>query len=355
MNRTFFIILPSLIPTGPVKGAIALANQLIDFGNVYLILLKPGSGAAAPIDNRIVLISLWNQASTFLGKIKFYRSLLRNLQTHGQLVSVSMCFSADLLNLFASNQALICSSIRGNLFVNYRMDYGFVGILLAYLHFFILRRFHIVSCLTTEMSTQVSRFLGYHPPVVGNFLDEAPLKIYRDQPKSSRSSRFVFVGSLTNRKRPELVIHSLKTLHDKGYLFGLDIIGDGPLMPSIRALVAELGLTHYVHLHGHLDQPYSVIRNSDAFVLPSLSEGVSRAAMEALFLGTPCVLRRVDGNQSLIKSGFNGILFDTDSDLVLAMLDVLRLNLPLNSNLLPVSFGQVSQTMTFLHILDHAY
>jgi glycosyltransferase involved in cell wall biosynthesis len=55
------------------------------------------------------------------------------------------------------------------------------------------------------------------------------------------------------------------------------------------------------------------------FVLPSLSEGAPRAALEALFLGVPCVLRNVDGNACLVSSGVNGVLFQTDDQLLEAI------------------------------------
>ncbi len=46
-----------------------------------------------------------------------------------------------------------------------------------------------------------------------------------------------------------------------------------------------------------------------------MSEGVSRSALEALYLGVPCVLRDADGNKELIKSEINGDLFQHDEEL----------------------------------------
>ena len=56
-------------------------------------------------------------------------------------------------------------------------------------------------------------------------------------------------------------------------------------------------------------------------LIPSLSEGVSRAALEALYLGVPCVMRDIDGNSELITSGVNGELFKDDNDLAEVMVD----------------------------------
>ena len=50
MKFTIFHCCPSLNPAGPVKGAIALANQLVIDNEVLLVSLKPGSGASTHID-----------------------------------------------------------------------------------------------------------------------------------------------------------------------------------------------------------------------------------------------------------------------------------------------------------------
>lgn len=352
MKRIFFIVVPSLVPTGPVKGAIALANQLVRSRRVLLVVLKPGAGAAADIDDRIEAIYLWKKKSRFLGQTRAYRRLLRQVGATKEIVSISMCFSADLVNLFVKNNARICSSVRGNLPVNYQMDYGLKGRLLAYVHLILLRCFDVVTAMTAEMSVQIAPYLGRSPLLVGNFVDEMALEKYRERPVVSESVKFVFVGSLTTRKRPELLIQAIKQLHLQGHLVELDMLGCGPLESALQNLVAQLDMKKYVRLHGQVDEPYPVIRAANVFVLPSMSEGLSRAALEALFLGTPCVLRRVDGNQGLISNGINGILFDSDEDLPRAMLDALQITVSGGENLLPSSCSQAVQTMKLLNVLE---
>lgn len=67
-----------------------------------------------------------------------------------------------------------------------------------------------------------------------------------------------------------------------------------------------------------------MVAASDVFVLPSLSEGVSRAAFEALCLGVPCAKRDVDANRELIQEPQQGKLFSKEEDLARTMLDVSR-------------------------------
>ena len=110
------------------------------------------------------------------------------------------------------------------------------------------------------------------------------------------------------------MLQAFKTLAHENVC--LDIIGDGPLMDVVKRQVASNKfLRERVNIHGYLENPYDLIADFDYFVLPSHSEGISRAAMEALFLGVKCILKEVDGNRELIDSEDKGFLFSEDADL----------------------------------------
>lgn len=351
--RDIYIIIPSMSPVGPVKGAIALANQLAITNNVSIVTLKFGPGASAHIDPSINVINLFNFARYTWQKIYAFRRILKKSNTRNRTISVSMGFSADFVNIFCRDISLICSSVRGNLPVNYEMDYGFKGRFLAYFHLLILRRFNVVTAMTEEMSNQVERFIGRKPYVIGNFIDEAALKPFRQTHKTrSGQIKFVFVGTLSIRKCPDLLVIAVKSLRDSGHDVVLDMLGDGPLMGEIQSMIANYNLCDVIKMHGHVDNPYSIIRDASAFVLPSKSEGVSRAAMESLFLGTPIVLRDVDGNNTLVNSGFNGVLFKNKNDLAEAMLQAININVdPYEDDLLPKFYRQALEVEKFQRLL----
>ena len=53
----------------------------------------------------------------------------------------------------------------------------------------------------------------------------------------------------------------------------------------------------------------NVLRETDIFVLPSYSEGLSNALMEAMASGCACIASDVGGNRFLIQNGISGFLF----------------------------------------------
>lgn len=318
--RHFFILVPSLHPTGPVKGAYALANALVESRPVTLVTLKPGPGADAPLDSRVKQVDLSLSGADWWRHRDAYRNLLRQAGGRRGAASISLCLSADWVNRGCRNEAVTCSSVRGNLPRNYRHDYGVLGLPLAVMHLRMLAGFDHVVAMSHDMARQVARHTRRTPAVIGNCVDEAALVAYRVTVEAeSPVRRFVFVGSLGARKQPLLLLRAVHALQREGEQVTLDIVGDGPMRAQVHAEIRRLGLDAVVTLHGHLRDPLPLVARAQAFVLPSLSEGVSRAALEALYLGVPCVLRNVDGNAEIIHPGVNGVLFDEDAALAGAM------------------------------------
>ena len=92
------------------------------------------------------------------------------------------------------------------------------------------------------------------------------------------------------------------------------MVGEGPLREELEDLINQYKATGFIKLHGYVENPFSILINCDYMVLPSESEGVSRAVIESLYFGLPCILRDVDGNSEIIKQGENGNLFRSDKE-----------------------------------------
>ena len=319
--RAIFILVPSLHPAGPIKGAVALANAIAGQRTVTLVALKNGPGADAYLNDRVRVVSLAGVGNG-VQRVAAYRRMLIDAGGRNMVASISLGFSADMVNLCCRGQAVTCSSVRGNLPRNYQLDYGPAGVPLALGHLAALRGLDHVVAMTASMARQVGRYAGRLPSVIGNFVDEAVLESYRNDDTRTGALRFVFLASLSPRKRPDVLIDALARIRGAGVDAHLDLIGDGPMKSRIIEQVDCLGLTSVVNLHGHLRDPYPLLAHADALVLPSLSEGLSRAGLEAMHLGVPCVLRDVDGNAELVQNGINGALFRQDGDLAEAMLAV---------------------------------
>src|ERR1035438_3467946 len=76
------------------------------------------------------------------------------------------------------------------------------------------------------------------------------------------------------------------------------------------------------------------LRAIDIFVLPSLSEALSNALMEAMACGCPVVASNVGGNPELVRNGETGLLFEPgDAASLAAALQIFVENEPLRKRL----------------------
>jgi glycosyltransferase involved in cell wall biosynthesis len=92
----------------------------------------------------------------------------------------------------------------------------------------------------------------------------------------------------------------------------LELVGDGPTRPAVQARVAELVLGDRVSMPGWLprEQTLAAYRRADCLVNPSSGEGLPNVVLEAMACGVAIVASRVAGNDTLVRHGENGLLFD---------------------------------------------
>jgi sugar transferase (PEP-CTERM/EpsH1 system associated) len=98
----------------------------------------------------------------------------------------------------------------------------------------------------------------------------------------------------------------------------LAIVGDGPLLESVRALVASSGVSELCWLAGSRDDVSELLRAFDIFVLPSLNEGISNTILEAMATALPVVATAVGGNSELVLANRTGLLCPPENPAAMA-------------------------------------
>jgi sugar transferase (PEP-CTERM/EpsH1 system associated) len=88
----------------------------------------------------------------------------------------------------------------------------------------------------------------------------------------------------------------------------LVIAGEGPLRAAIEQVLEQGGVRHLAWLAGDRKDVPAIMRGLDAFVLPSLAEGISNTILEAMASALPVVATRVGGNVELLTDGVTGRL-----------------------------------------------
>ncbi|KEO83302.1 glycosyltransferase [Tumebacillus flagellatus] len=85
-------------------------------------------------------------------------------------------------------------------------------------------------------------------------------------------------------------------------------IGEGDLHQELEREAKELGVDSYIKFMGFRKDVPDLLPQLDVFVLPSLSEGLSVAILEALAVGVPMIATAVGGTPEVITDGVDGLL-----------------------------------------------
>ncbi len=116
------------------------------------------------------------------------------------------------------------------------------------------------------------------------------------------------VGSLYIVKGHGFLLEAMPELLRRWPRARLLVIGRGELEVALKEQVEQLAIGTNVHFLGMRQDVPRLLSVLDAFVLPSLSEGLSLALLEAMACGKPVVATRVGGNPELIDHGRTGFL-----------------------------------------------
>jgi colanic acid/amylovoran biosynthesis glycosyltransferase len=168
-----------------------------------------------------------------------------------------------------------------------------------------------VHCISAAIEKEAEQFgldpakaKVIHPGIDPEFFSPAVAR------ESAPVVRLVAVGSLVWVKGATYALQAVRRLVDRGVPVQLSLIGDGPGRQRLLYTIDDLSLQDHVKLLGALP-PIAVrdrLRQSDVFILPSLSEGFCNAAVEAMACGLPVVMTNCGGVREGVADGVEGFV-----------------------------------------------
>ncbi len=108
----------------------------------------------------------------------------------------------------------------------------------------------------------------------------------------------------------------------------LVLIGEGKQRQELEAAVQRLELAPFVRFAGWRADATQLLPALDAFVLSSLSEGISLALLDAMAAGVPSIATAVGGNREVIEHARSGLLVPVQSPAALAQAMLTLVNDP---------------------------
>lgn len=113
--------------------------------------------------------------------------------------------------------------------------------------------------------------------------------------------RVVATSRLSEEKGVDVLLRAWAEVIKHEKELKLTIIGHGPLALELNHLAQSLGIVKSVEFTGMVENVDTYSKKADLFVLPSRSEGLSNALLEAMSHGIPCIATQVGGNGELLE------------------------------------------------------
>ncbi|MCW2779122.1 MAG: glycosyl transferase group 1 [Frankiales bacterium] len=116
------------------------------------------------------------------------------------------------------------------------------------------------------------------------------------------------VGRLTVMKGQRFLLDAVPALADRFPDLAVVLVGDGHLREVLEKQAADLGVADVVRFAGQRADARELLAAADVFALPSRTEGMPLAVLEAMEAGLPVVATRAIGLEEVVDDGVTGLL-----------------------------------------------
>lgn len=149
---------------------------------------------------------------------------------------------------------------------------------------------------------------GMDPDRFRNVAPDARERIRKEFGLPENAPVLAVIGRLSREKGQAFFLPSLPELMKTHPEVRLLIVGEGPTRAECEGIAARSGAMHAVRFTGQRSDIPDILAAVDVLVIPSLMEGLSFCALEAMAAGRPVAAFRVGGIPELIVHERTGVL-----------------------------------------------
>lgn len=299
----------SLTGGGAERVVSVLSNVMVELGYDTYIVVYNRTDRDYILDERVNVIVMPQRKDSFVTKMQRITDMKNIIKDLGPDVVIPFVGTILYVTWFAtlgSNSRFILT-IRNN---PWEMPESKIQ---RKFRDFLARKSDKVMIQNEEQAEYFSQKLSNKMVVVNNPVSndffENSKELY-----SARIRTVVTVGRLNPQKNQKLLIQSFAEAFADIQDIHLYIYGEGKEEQSLLNLIDKLEMHGRIKLMGRSLNMYSLLKNTDLFILTSNFEGMPNALMEAMAIGVPCISSDCrTGPKSLIIPRKNGLLFETGS------------------------------------------
>lgn len=176
---------------------------------------------------------------------------------------------------------------------------------------------HIITVSNLTRKTVIEKY-GINPDKVTTVHNavEPLCNEYKAIEKMPRKEKIVtFLGRITMQKGPEYFVEAAAKVLKKKHNVRFVMAGGGDMMEKMIRLAANRDIADRFHFTGFLRgrQVYELLKQSDVYIMPSVSEPFGISPLEAMQMGTPSIISKQSGCAEILENVIKIDYWDIDA------------------------------------------
>ncbi|TGY78080.1 glycosyltransferase [Lepagella muris] len=176
---------------------------------------------------------------------------------------------------------------------------------------------HIITVSNLTRNTVIEKY-GIDPAKVTTVhnavipLSDELLNLKRT---TSKDKVITFLGRITMQKGPEYFVEAAAKVLNKNRNVRFVMAGGGDMEEAMIRLAAKHGIADRFHFTGFLrgKEVYQMFRDSDVYVMPSVSEPFGISPLEAMEMGVPSIISKQSGCAEILDNVIKTDYWDVDA------------------------------------------
>jgi glycosyltransferase involved in cell wall biosynthesis len=166
-------------------------------------------------------------------------------------------------------------------------------------------------CPSRSVADGIRRYMPYFPEERIKVIHNAKRPAERITPVRPGPLRLVSTSQVNEDKGHEFVLEALKDLPAGSFRY--DVVGTGKYLETLRERYRAMAERGDLVWHGFSTDVAGHLAESDVFLLPSMSEGMPNALLEAMAAGLIPVARDIGGVREIWPESLAGLMLPAES------------------------------------------
>ncbi|MBQ2045900.1 MAG: glycosyltransferase family 4 protein [Muribaculaceae bacterium] len=176
---------------------------------------------------------------------------------------------------------------------------------------------HIITVSDLTRRTVIEKY-GIDPAkvtTVHNAVEPLSPELLAVTANKPKEKVVTFLGRITMQKGPEYFVEAAAKVLKNNHNVRFVMAGSGDMMDKMIALAAERGISDRFHFPGFQKgkQVYEMLKASDVYIMPSVSEPFGISPLEAMQMGVPSIISKQSGCAEILSNVIKTDYWDIDA------------------------------------------